>query len=175
MKTKFSEFIKESLRDQMKPKSRNEIDDIVNKYKEGLAVNKIPELLGETVEQIEVVQQGDVFEDDSKASDDEIYFMLKNGKTIRMYHPQDCCEQVSIQDINGDLDDLIGNPLLVAEEVESSGHSGHGDDSSTWTFYKFATVKGYVDIRWLGTSNGYYSESVYIDEVSYGYPYPPKK
>ena len=79
------------------------------------------------------------------------------------FHYQDCCECVDINDIVGDLQDLVGEPLLIAEEVSGEipehNHAGY-HESQTWTFYKFATRRGYVDVRWLGESNGYYSESV---------------
>ena len=79
------------------------------------------------------------------------------------FHAQDCCEHVSIEDVCGDLEDLVGEPLLLAEEVEGVtpvefNEADH--ESVTWTFYKFATRKGYVDVRWFGESNGYYSEGV---------------
>ena len=77
------------------------------------------------------------------------------------YHSQDCCEHVRIEDIVGDLSDLVGEPLLIADEVDGESPADfEAYDSYTWTFYKFATRKGYVDVRWLGESNGYYSESV---------------
>ena len=78
-------------------------------------------------------------------------------------HDQSCCECVDINDVVGDISDLEGVPLLMAEEV--SGYVGPEPeyaDSYTYTFYKFATIRGYVDVRWLGESNGYYSESVYL-------------
>lgn len=115
--------------------------------------NTIEELLGKTLTKI-----------DSGIA--EITFHTADGEQYRMFHSQDCCENVSIESIDGDLEDLIGNPLLQAESVSNPEYEEAWRakesyvDSYTWTFYKLATIKGYVTIRWLGESNGYYSESV---------------
>lgn len=91
---------------------------------------------------------------------EELVFTLKNGDRYALYHDQDCCEQVRIEDITGDLSTLIGTPILLAEETSNEGEESRYDNHVTWTFYKLATLKGYVTIRWYGSSNGYYSERV---------------
>lgn len=109
-----------------------------------LRMAKISNLVGRTF--TKVTNEGDA----------ELIF--QNAEEIfTFYHAQDCCESVLIEDITGDLQDLVGNPILLAEE---STNNEDPNRDCTWTFYKFATIKGYVDIRWLGESNGYYSESV---------------
>lgn len=99
-----------------------------------------------------------------KRSDDKLLFTTNNGLSYSMHHEQDCCENVYIEDVCGELSDLIWSPILVAEEISSTGVKEYGD-SYTWTFYKFSTIKGSVTIRWYGSSNGYYSESVSIYEL----------
>ena len=93
----------------------------------------------------------------------DLLFETANGERFMFSHQQDCCERVDINDIVGDLQDLVGEPLLLAEEVQGETPVDFNEreyESVTWTFYKFATRKGYVDVRWLGESNGYYSEGV---------------
>jgi len=114
------------------------------------------------------VLRGQVIEKiERRRGDRELIFRTTSGETYLMDHDQDCCEHVYIEDICGDLDDLIGETVMLAEEVSSNvtpdGINTDGlylSDSFTWTFYKLATIKGSVTIRWLGESNGYYSESV---------------
>jgi len=84
-------------------------------------------------------------------------FFITDTKKYKMFHEQDCCEDVYIEDVCGCLDDLINSEILHAEEEYSEGHDD--EESSTYSFYKLRTKKGSVTIRWYGSSNGYYSES----------------
>lgn len=107
----------------------------------------------------------------SVESDSEtVTFLTVDGRLFRLYHEQDCCESVVVEDIDGDLEVLVGAPLLVAEEISNAPRPDgfkpeYEPDSETWTFYKFATEKGHVTIRFHGESNGYYSEEVSFAEV----------
>lgn len=95
------------------------------------------------------------------ADRDAIYFENKKVKYM-FFHEQDCCETVEVEEIIGDLEDLQDWPLLVAREDSNVDFPApsNNEESFTWTFYNFATYKGWVTVRFLGVSNGYYSESV---------------
>lgn len=130
---------------------------------------------------------GKTMKDVRQIGDDRIVFECEDGKEYALFHVQDCCESVIISDICGDLTDLVGTPILLAEEVSSEDdppdvaakkaaeRAANPNDyywdaeSQTWTFYKLRTIKGSVDIRWHGSSNGYYSESVTFGDTSNEY------
>jgi hypothetical protein len=117
-------------------------------------------LLGKTLAKIEGADK----------DSDDIIFETVDGERFGMYHNQYCCEGVNVEEVVGDIADLIGEPILEAEEVSHSGGECEPNpeapkpreysESWTWTFYKIGTRKGSVTLRWLGESNGYYSERV---------------
>lgn len=116
----------------------------------------ISDMIGKSVQSVEV-------EDDKKRI--TFYCFDENNNEIRyeMYHDQDCCENVYLEDIVGDLDDLYVGKIIKAEETTNRNDpppAEGSDDSYTWTYYNLATIEGYIQFRWFGTSNGYYSESV---------------
>lgn len=117
-------------------------------------------LLGETLTSISGAHKGS----------EEIILETQDGRRWRMFHDRDCCETVEVEDVCGDISDLIGHPLTMAEEVYSneypvdSSHEGH-DTDHMWTFYKLATAKGYVTIRWFGESNGFYSVKAQFEMI----------
>lgn len=127
-------------------------------------IHSFSELQGRTISKIEGAEVGS----------DVIDFHCTDGTGWRLYHQQDCCESVCVEEIIGDLEDLKDLMVLRAEEVVSGGGKEPGwpepavtgmNESETWTFYRIYTLAGCVVFRWLGTSNGYYSESVTFEQI----------
>jgi hypothetical protein len=122
-------------------------------------LSPLEELLGKTMASV------------TRNGDESIDFEAVTGERWQMYYEPDCCASCTIEDVVGDLQDLVGAPIAMAEESTNSDEplkdpSGYVDESFTWTFYKLATVKGYVTIRWYGSSNGYYSETATFRRIS---------
>ena len=105
-------------------------------------MSKFSELLGKTIVKIEPPGEGSSI----------IIFHTECGKKYMMYHAQDCCEVVTVEDLCGDISNLLNTPIIMAEESSRNGDDEH-KESSTWASYKLATIKGHVDIRRYGTSN----------------------
>jgi hypothetical protein len=121
------------------------------------------ELKGKTIVAIEGLEVGS----------DRVTFTLSDGMRHVMYHSQECCESVLIEDLNGDVKDLLDSEILLAVEStntenppDAKPETIEGQDTFLWTFYRLSTIKGTVVIRWYGESNGYYSERVdFVEEA----------
>lgn len=108
----------------------------------------------------------------------KIFLDCSDGTEYLLFRHEDWSEEQSILNINGDPQDLIGNPLLIAEEVTNNGSvrwiknklvidcvakpTKVHDESFTWKFYKLATIKGSVSLRWYVQSNSCYSREAII-------------
>jgi hypothetical protein len=107
----------------------------------GYKIANFEELVGKTLTRIE----NDRY---------KISFAVSEQESYHLEHFQDCCERVWVEDICGDLNDLVDTPILFAEVSSSE------DDNTEWTFYRIGTFKGTVVIRWGGELDSYYSIAV---------------
>lgn len=106
---------------------------------------------------------GKVFIDVQK-TEDAVIFTVSNTEKYSLHHSQDCCESVWLEDVCGDLADLVGKPILSAEE--SCENNPDASDSGTFSFYSLRTFNGDVTFRFCGESNGYYSETADLYRVN---------
>ena len=91
---------------------------------------------------------------DVLCDEESFVILLESGRILEFYHEPACCETVTLNDVDGDLNDLRGGICNHAEEISQ------GDRELLWTFYRFGTEKGSVTLRWVGESNGFYSIKV---------------
>ena len=107
---------------------------------------------------------------DTDEKGDVIMLTTKSGRKFKIYHEQDCCEVVKIQDTEGNWHDLLGKVIVDAsEETECDvceSEEIYCEESWTKTTLTFKVNDATVISRWIGTSNGYYSERVDIAELA---------
>jgi hypothetical protein len=119
---------------------------------------------------------GKTFTEVSAIGDNTSLYFKTETEVYEMFHEPDCCEDVYLDEYHGDFKDLVGKPILKAEESiktmddyskeELKDNDMLDEESFTWTFYNIATIKGDVQLKWYGVSNGYYSESISIKTIS---------
>jgi hypothetical protein len=102
---------------------------------------------------------------------ENVIFNLDDGKAITFYHDQDCCEFVRLHEVVGDPALFAGKVVASASEDVHDNETPEGmtppsdADSYTWTIFDISTTDGQsLRLVWLGTSNGYYGEGVYVSE-----------
>lgn len=103
---------------------------------------------------------------------ERVVFECESGKIFTFFHEEDCCESVQLCDFDLEAGEIIGHTVLYAYESTNSGDDettpraqrpDKYSESWTWTFYRICTTGGTLCMRWLGESNGYYSERVEVE------------
>lgn len=93
--------------------------------------------------------------------------LFEGERTFVLLHAQDCCEEVYLEDCNGNLNDLVNTEIVSAVRAVSEAlETSKCGDTETWSFYHLRTHLGDVTLRFVGSSNGYYSETVDLYEIT---------
>lgn len=119
-------------------------------------INSLNDLFGRTVECVSGCYK----------DSDRMEIKFTDGLKV-VFEPSNSMANVSIDDVNGDPQGMVGHMIKKAEVATNIQFSpkNEWDSNYKWTFYRFATFDGYVDVKWYGTSTGYYSEKVIWEVV----------
>lgn len=102
----------------------------------------------------------------SKSDDSDTIITTSDGSIYTLTHIQDCCEHVRVYGTVGNIDDVLNEEVIAAEDTNPMDNPNAPDykiyDSATWSQFRIVTNKGTFEIWWLGESNGYYSETVSV-------------
>src|SRR5690606_1558502 len=95
---------------------------------------------------------------------DDVTIKTASGRTFRMYHSQDCCESVYVSREYGSVDGILNK--TVERAVYNTEYYAEASESGTITTFRIYCGDAYLELEWLGTSNGYYSEGVSFCETT---------
>lgn len=105
-------------------------------------------------------------------SEDECTVELhcSDGARYRLFHYQECSEEVFIKDEGEkeDLQGLIGSEILFAEEESDGGIERDCGQTFEHSQYTLRTHQGMWTVVFEGMSNGYYSTSAELYEITEG-------
>jgi len=102
----------------------------------------------------------------SNSDDSDTIITTSDGSIYTLTHIQDCCENVRVYGSVGNIDDVLNEEVIAAEDTNPMDNPNAPDykyyESATWSQFRIVTNKGTFEIWWLGESNGYYSETVSV-------------
>jgi len=100
------------------------------------------------------------------SDDSDTIITTSDGSIYTLTHIQDCCEHVRVYGSVGNIDDVLNEEVIAAEDTNPMDNPNAPDykyyESATWSQFRIVTNKGTFEIWWLGESNGYYSETVSV-------------
>lgn len=102
---------------------------------------------------------------DIDEKENQILLTTASGRQVMICHDQDCCESVEICGTDGDWKTLIGKPIQSVTADEVNCDHEEDADSRTRTSLIFRVDGATVISRWVGDSNGYYSECVDFKDI----------
>lgn len=93
-------------------------------------------------------------------ADSELKITTDKG-VFCMFHSEDCCENVWLEEGLDEIHGLIGKTILSFEERSYTQSEPDEDEYySSWHLYTVTHTGGYLDLCWRGHGKVYYSHSV---------------